>query len=107
MERTSDAGQRLDRCGHGIAHGFGPVAVGEVQQDHEAGGAFHECADRALVVLAHEQVAFPMAHDCTVVDFSWSFADHDHARDLTASFLTALRFAGCTAGSQATSEFAA
>jgi hypothetical protein len=59
--------QRCDLGGDGRDDVFGLIAVGEVHEHRVTGGAFHQRADRGLVVLAQQQVAFPVAGDGAVI----------------------------------------
>ena len=61
-------GQRPHLADDGVLHVFGVVPVGQVQEDREPGGAFHEGSDRAAVAGTADQVAFPVAGDRPVGD---------------------------------------
>ncbi len=63
----------------------GLVAVGEVHQQRVAGAALHERPDRGLVVLADDQVSFPVARDRAVISLLGALGDIDHVRDPVAA----------------------
>ena len=54
------------------------IALGEMQQTNEAGLTFHECADRGLLVLADDQIAFPVPGLGAVVGRERSLVDRTH-----------------------------
>ena len=60
---------------------YGVSAVAQVQQQHVASAALDESADRSAVVLADDEIAFPMARHRSVLDLGAAFADQNHARD--------------------------
>jgi hypothetical protein len=58
-----------------------------VEQHHVAGRPFDQGADGGLLVFPDDEVAFPVARDRPVFDFSGTLGDHDHVVDpvITAS----------------------
>lgn len=58
----------------GVLHVLGVVPVGQVQQDREPRGAFHERAGGAAVAGPVDRVAFPMARHRAVGDLGGPFA---------------------------------
>ena len=78
----------------GVADRGGAVAVGQVQQQGEAGGAFDEGADGGPVLGAGDQVAFPVAGHGPVGDLGRPVGDHDHVRDAGADRCAGRRGAG-------------
>ena len=71
-------GQRPHLADDGVLHVFGVVPVGQVQEDREPGGAFHEGAGRAAVAGTADQVALPVAGDRPVGDLGRPVAGHGH-----------------------------
>ena len=51
-----------------------------MDQERESRGSLHECANRGAVE-ANNQVAFPVPWNGSVLDLSWTFADHDLRTD--------------------------
>ena len=74
-------GQRLDLRGERVADLLGLVTTGQVQQHRVAGLAFDQGADRGLVLLADDQVAFLISWPGPVFDLSRTLTDIDHVRD--------------------------
>ena len=88
---------------------LGAVPVGQMQQHHVPGGAFDQGADRAVVVRAHDQVAFPVAGHRPVFDLGGPFGDHHHVRGCwprrsTRPWWSALGAAGAQTAVQFTAQ---
>jgi len=71
--------------GHGghelVPDGLGGAPVGQVDQQHVAGCALDQGADRRCPVGADDQVAFPVTGHRPVLDLGRPVADHDHRID--------------------------
>ena len=82
-----------------------------MQQEHEAGGAFHEGANGAAPAFAEDEVAFPVARHGPVINLGGSFGDVDHPRDASPAVggaaLLAAGASGAQASGQLTTQFAA
>jgi hypothetical protein len=99
--------KRLDGFGHRLAHMFGAASLAQREQHHEPRAALDEGADRALVVLAHQQIALPVTRDGAVCRLGRTLADHDHLRDAATLFEPSLRDPFGTSAAQASGELPA
>jgi very-short-patch-repair endonuclease len=97
----------LDLGGHRGANELGGVTVGKMQQHHEPSRSLDESADCGAVVLADEQVAFPVAGHGPVFDLSGPFRDHHLVGNVPAGLEPRPVAADRAAGAQTRREFLA
>src|SRR5260370_8593209 len=64
------------------------MAVGQVKKHDETSRAFDQSANGRPAVLAHDQVALPVARDGAVLDLSRALADVDHVGDPGPALIT-------------------
>jgi hypothetical protein len=80
-QRASEVcGQPRERDRDLVGDMRGGVVV-EFDEHAHPGAAFHDRRDRARVVLAEDEVAFPVAGNGAVFDLGRSFGDVDHVFD--------------------------
>ncbi|GAA3295046.1 hypothetical protein GCM10020295_21190 [Streptomyces cinereospinus] len=70
--------RRPDRGDRSVADRLGAPAVRQVHQRHAASGAFDQGTDGRGVVLADDQIAFPVAGHRPVLGLCGTTADHHH-----------------------------
>ena len=89
--RRSWTGSCPKRGDDAVPHRFGSRSAGrDVDEGQIAGAPLDEGADRALVVVADEEVALPVAGHRPVLNLSRPLADEDHVLDLAARVAMAL-----------------
>ena len=76
-DRRRCSGELAHLADHGLGDAVGVVAAGEVQQDHEPGGAFDQGADRGAARGSDDQVAFPVPGHGPVGDLGGALADRE------------------------------
>ena len=62
-----------------------PWLPGRCSRGRETGHPLHEGADGGLVLFPGDQITFPVAWHCPILDLRWTLADVGHPRDPFAS----------------------
>ena len=101
------AGQRGDGHLHGRVHLLRRSAVGKVEQQHVAGAALDQRADRRSSGLPDDQVALPVARNGPISHLCGAITDHHHVGVVTPCLDAALGPSGDPARPQAAHQLPA